>query len=62
MIVLDGVIHVAGECCGGIQRCPRCRARRHMTGGYNGPIDACESCDEHEFQPAPDDANPGDLR
>jgi len=47
---LDGVNRPFGGCC---RRqgtpCARCgQDTRHMTGGYNGPIIACERCDVDE--------------
>ena len=55
--VMDGELHVEGECCDEDsilgRACPRCGARQHRQPVYGGIADLCERCpaDQHQWSP-----------
>lgn len=51
-VVLDGSLHVDGQCCQS-DKCHKCGAVRHFQGIYGGYMEHCEKCDTWETGPIP---------
>lgn len=46
--VMDGEIHVTGDCCVAHRACRRCGSILHYQPIYGGYMETCESCPEDQ--------------